>query len=261
MALTLNKIKNRIETLALAHKQINSFYFGAPSEFDIQDGVGDVAYPACFCEKLDGVTNRDEQLHTYNFRLYFYDLVNVAEGTNENRTDVLSDMDSVALDLLSMMMSAVYQDDWIISATSNEVSKYEQLGDMVGGSVREVGISVEFAADSCQVPQDSVTFNDDFDMARTRLIVYTGTGAEGNSFSPTDDSTGVTLAGRIVIGGFRAGMFKRVITTLPVNTDKIQVVGTDQGDRKGILSTTGVISLQTGDALISGEELAFILWE
>ena len=255
MALTLNKIKNRIETLALAHKQINSFYFGAPSEFDIQDGVGDVAYPACFCEKLDGVTNRDEQLHTYNFRLYFYDLVNVAEGTNENRTDVLSDMDSVALDLLSMMMSAVYQDDWIISATSNEVSKYEQLGDMVGGSVREVGISVEFAADSCQVPQDSVTFNEDFDMARTRILTYTGTGAEGDSFAVTD------LINKIVLAAYRAGLYKRIVTTLPTDTDHLRVVGTDQGDRKGILSTTGYVGMQTGDALVSGEILDFIIWE
>lgn len=255
MALTLNQILARIGTLALAHKQIRSFYRGAPTDFDIQGGAGDNIYPALFCEKLPGTTNRAEHQHQYNFRLYFYDLINVAEGSQENEQDVLSDMDSVAFDFLAMLMSSVYQDEYMVVDSSSEESRVQQLGDMVGGSVHEIGIRVDFLADSCQVPAEDVTFETDLDMARTRILTYTGTALEGDSFTVTD------LAGKIVLAAYRAGFYKRILTTVPTDTDKIQVVGTDLGSRKGVLSTTGVVSLQTGDALVSGEVLDFILWE
>jgi hypothetical protein len=255
MALTLNQVINRIKTLALSHKQIRSFYRGAPTDFDIQGGAGDNIYPALFCEKLPGSTNRAEHLHQYNFRLYFYDLVNLSEGSQENEQDVLSDMDSVALDFMAMIMSYTYQDDWEVVDNSSEESAVQELGDMVGGSVREIGVKVLFAADNCQVPAEDVTFNEDIDMARTRILTYTGTGAESDSFTVTD------LAGKVVLAAYRAGFYKRIITTLPTDTDKVRVVGTDLGSRKGILSTTGAVRLQTGDALVDGEILDFIIWE
>lgn len=255
MALSLNQVINRIGVLALAHKQIRSFYRGAPTDFDIQGGAGDNIYPALFCEKLPGSTNRLEHQHQYNFRLYFYDLINVAEGSQENEQDVLSDMDSVALDFTAMLMSSVYQDDYQVVDSSSEESRVQQLGDMVGGSVHEIGIKVDFLADSCQVPQDEVTFNEDFDMARTRILTYTGTGLEGAAFEVA------ALAGKVVLAAYRAGFYKRLITTLPTDTDKVRVIGTDLGTRKGILSTTGFVGLQTGDALVDGEILDFIIWE
>lgn len=255
MALTLNQVIKRLETLALSHKQIKSFYRGAPVDFDIQGGAGDNIYPALFCEKLPGSTNRTEHQHQYNFRLHFYDLVNIASGSQENEQEVLSDMDSVGLDFMAMIMSYTYQDIWQIVDNSSEESQVFQLGDLVGGSVREIGIKIDFLADNCQVPAEDVTFNEDFDMARTRILTYTGTGSEGSSFTVPD------LAGKIVLSAYRAGFYKRTLTTVPTDTDKIQVVGTDLGNRKGIQSTTGAVSLQTGDALVSGEILDFIIWE
>lgn len=255
MALSLNQILARFRTLGLAHKQINTVYFGQPSDFDIQGGSGNVTYPALFIEKLPGVTSRATHQHRYNFRLYFYDLVKVAEGTNDNRDEVLSDMDSVALDFLAMLMSATYQDDWVIVDDVAEESREEQLGDMVAGSVREVGIFIDFLADNCQVPQDEVTFNEDFDMARTRLLPYDGTGNEGSSFVVPN------LAGKIVLAVFRQTTYKRPILTVPTDTDHVQIVGNDLGNRKGILSTTGVASLQAGDALMPLETFDFLIWE
>lgn len=252
--MTLGQVINRIQTLALAHKQIRSFYRGAPADFDIQGGAGDVIYPALFCEKLPGATNRLNRQHQYNFRLYFYDLVNVAEKSKENEQDVLSDMDSVALDFMAMLMSSVYQDDWQIVDTAIESTEVEQLGDMVGGSIREVGILVDFLADSCQVPAENVTFETDFDMARTKILTYTGTGSEGASFTVTG------LSGKNVLAAYRAGSYKRIITTTPTDTDKMKVTGTDLGSNKGILSSDGTVGFQTGDSLISGEVLDFIIW-
>jgi hypothetical protein len=92
-------------------------------------------------------------------------------------------------------------------------------------------------------------------MARTRILTYTGTGGEGDTFTVTN------LAGKVVLAVYRAGFYKRAIVDIPTDSDKIQVTGTDLGSSKGILSTTGGIKLQTGDALVPGEILDFIIWE
>ena len=250
MALTLQQIVKRIETLSLAHKQIRSFFRGSPADFEIH---GENIYPAVFCEKLPGSINRADHQQQYNFRLYFYDLINVAEGTDENELDVLSDMDLVANDILAMLMSYVYQDDYEIVDNSSEESRVQQTGDMVGGSVREIGIKVLFLADTCQVPTDDVNFQNTFDMARTKLITYTGTGAEGDSFSVAD------IMNSYVMAAYRAGQYRRVIPVVPTDAEKIQVVGVDAGS-KGIFSTTGAVSLQVGDGLLPGEILDFLIY-
>lgn len=249
--MTLNQIVARIRTLALSHKQIRTFYFGDVPEFDAN---GDIIYAACFLESLPGGINRDEHFQRFNFRIYLVDLVNVSEDTEGNETEVLSDMSSVASDILSMLMYHEYEDDWLPITQASITPVTESLGDMVAGVMMEVGINVPFLADRCVVPSDDVEFETDFDMARTRILTYTGTGLEGAAFN-------AGLAGKIVLAAYRAGFYKRIITTIPTDSDKIRVVGTDLGDRKGILSTTGFVGLQTGDALISGEILDFIIWE
>lgn len=252
MALTLNQIVARIRSLALSHKQLNSFYFGEVPEFDANS---DIDYPACFLELLPGGLNDDERIDRFNFRFYFLDRVLVAEDTEGNETEVLSDMRSVAVDMKAMLKYFGYQDDWMIDAASSISPLTETLGDMVGGCFMEVGITVDNLLDRCQVPATDVTFETDFDMARTRILTYDGTGVEGSSFTVTN------LAGKIVMAVYRAGTYKRAITTLPTDSDKIKVTGTDLGDRKGILSNTGNVALQTNDALIEGEVLDFIIYE
>ena len=250
--MTLNSVIDRVRTLALSHKQINSFYFGDVPEFDAN---GEVNYPACFLEITPGRVDRVEKMQAFNFRLYLVDLVPESTESEENETDVLSDMHSVCADLLSMLMYSEYEDDWRIAETSTVTPVTESLNDLVAGVYADIEIGVDFLADRCQVPADDVTFENDFDMARTRILTYTGTGSEGSSFTVTD------LAGKIVLAAYRAGNYKRVIVTTPTDTDKIKVTGTDLGNRKGILSSDGTVALQTGDALMSGEVLDFILWE
>lgn len=253
MALTLNQVVQRLQLLALSHKQIKWFYVGDFWEFDSQEKTID--YPACFVEMMPGVIDRTNHQQRFNFKVWLLDLVKVVKDTEGNETEVISDMSSVAADFAAMLMSSTYQDDWEIAVESVVTPVTEQLGDMTAGVTLEIGIMVEFAADRCQVPADDVTFETDFDMARTRLLTYTGTGVEGSSFTVTD------LAGKDVLAAYRAGGYRRIITTVPVDFDKIQVVGTDLGSRKGILSTTGVVSLSAGDILMAGEVLDFILWE
>ena len=252
MSLTLNQVIARIETLALSHKQIRSFYFGEVPEFDAN---GEIVYPACFLEQQPGSIDRVEKLQKFAFRLYLVDLVPESTASEENETDVLSDMHSVAADMMAMLMYSEYEDDWLITETAPVTPVTESLGDLVAGAYVDIEVGVDFLADRCQVPAEDVTFEEDFDMARTRILTYTGTGAEGSSFTVTN------LAGKTVLAAYRAGSYKRIITTVPTDTDKLQVVGTDLGSRKGIAATTGVVSMQVGDMLVSGEILDFILWE
>lgn len=250
--MTLNQVIDRTRTLALSHEQIKSFYFGDVPEFDAN---GEILYAACFLEIQPGTIDRVQHLQWFRFRLYLVDLVPESTESEENETDVLSDMHSICADMLAMLMFSGYEDDWMVGETAQVTPVTESLGDMVAGVYADIEIGVEFLADRCQVPADDITFENDFDMARTRILTYTGTGTEGDSFTVPD------LAGKTVLAAYRAGFYKRVGVSVPADTEHLQVVGTDLGLRKGIAATTGVVSLQTGDALVNGEIVDLIIWE
>lgn len=251
MALTLNQVISRIRTLSLSHSQINDFYFGDVPEFDAN---GDLSYPAVLLEQQPGNIDRVNRLQTFSFRAYLLDRVLVSEDTEGNEQEVLSDMSSVAADLLAMLMYYENEDVFIISQVSPVSSVTEQMGDMVAGVVVDFTVSVEFLIDRCQVPAEDVTFETDFDMARTKILTYTATGSDGESFTVTG------LSGKNVLAVYRAGGYKRIITTTPTDTDKIRITGTDLGSNKGILSSDGNVRLSAGDYLVDGEVLDFLIW-
>jgi hypothetical protein len=251
MALSLNQIIARLRSLALAHKQINHFFFGDVPEFDSRE---DITYPACFCEQQPGGIDRVNKQQRFNFRLYFVDLVHVSERTEENETEVLSDMTQVAGDLLSMLMNPLYQDDWTILDTAQVIPVTESLGDMGAGVVMDVSILIDFFADSCQVPAEDVEFDQTYDMPRTKIYNYTATGSEGPSFAIAD------LSGKHILALWRAGTYKRAVAVAPTDTEKIQVGTVDLGSGKGILGN-GTINLEADDALIPTEKLDILYYE
>lgn len=249
MLRSLNQITQRLRSLAISHKQINHFYFGDVHEFLAN---GDINYPACFCEEQAGTIDRTNHQQRFNFRLYFADLVGVSERTELNETEVLSDMRQVANDMLSVLMNPVYQEDWIIVETANIISFTEGTEDMVAGVIMDIGIILDFLADSCEVPADDVEFEQTIDMPRTKIHTYTATGGE-NSFSVA------TLSGKHILGAWRAGMYKRAIATLPDESEKIQVGVVDAGNGQGIVSN-GTVTLQTGDILITDEKVDLLYY-
>lgn len=222
--------------------------FGDPWEFDTN---ANIVYAGCFIEQIPGSLNSDDHLQKFSFRIYFLDRVGVSEDTEGNETEVLSDMSQVAADFYSMLK--YYEDDWDVESLSQVESVTEALGDMVAGVKMEVSLGVPFLVDRCQVPADDVEFETDFDMARTRLLTYTATEGD-NSFTVPD------LANKIVMAAYRAGSYKRIITTVPTDTDNIKVSGTDLGSRKGI-NATGTVTLAVGDFLVEGEILDFLIIE
>jgi hypothetical protein len=255
MALTLNQIIARLRTLALSHDQINSFYQGDPWEFDSN---GDVTFPALFLEPVAGVIDRTERLTKYGFKCYFLDLVKVANDTEGNEQEVLSDMASVAEDFIAMLNYSGYQDDWLIEQRSSLSPVTEALNDMAAGQVLEIVIEVEFLSDRCQVPASEIVFEDDdggivlLDPAKKpRTLTYTSVGDSGDSF------TVPSLAGKFVIAAFRAGSYKRVSVNATTDSEIIRVHGAQQ---TGGIVATGTVDLEDGDTLINDEKLDFIYY-
>jgi hypothetical protein len=249
MPLTFNQIVARIRSLSLSHDQVNDFYFGDPHEFLAN---GDITYPCVFLESFPGVIDRANKIQRFTFRLYAYDLVHVATDTEENETEVLSDMSSVADDLLSMFFSPTYQDDWIIGDTALKGFGTEKLDDMVAGAELEITIGVEYFADSCQVPAEDVEFPQNIDMPRTKILTFTATGGE-NTFAVA------TLANKHVLAAWRTLAYKRVTAAVPDDSEKIQVGTVDMGSGQGILGD-GTATLKLGDTLLANEKVDFLYY-
>lgn len=250
MPLTLNQIITRIERLARSHRQVNHFYFGDLPEFTAN---GDITYPAVFLETQPGIIDRVNKVQRYNFRIYAADLVHVSQDTEENETEVLSDMSGVLDDIISMIANPVYQFDWEISETLAKGLDTEKLDDMVAWAAADITIAVEFFSDSCVVPADDVDFDQTINMSRVKIITYDATGSEGNSW------TVAGIVSKNVIAAFRAGSYKRIKITVP-DTEEIQLAGVLLSDNKGIV-TTGVITLSAGDAPIADEKFDFLIYD
>ena len=248
--MTLNQIIARLRTLALSHRQLNHFRFGDKWEIDAN---GDIVYAGCFVESQPGNYDQINKTQRYNFRIFFYDRVGVSEDTEGNETEVLSDMRSIALDFVALLMNPTYQYDWTISETGSIIEETEQLGDMVAGVAIDLGIDVPFLADSCQVPADDTEFEQTFDMPRTKIYTYTATGSETDSFAVS------FLSGKPILAIWRAGFYKRAVNELPTDSEKIQVGVTDLGSGLGILGN-GTVNLETGDALITDEKVDFLYY-
>lgn len=244
---TLNQVIDRIRSLALSHKQIRSFYFGDVPEFDAN---GEIVYAACFLEAQPGVIDNDNRLQRFNFRMYLVDLVPESTNSEENETEVLSDMSSVETDMLSLMMKPAYQDEWQISAVNQRSLGTELLNDMGAGVYFDFSVSLDFLADACEVPATPIDPNPDFDMARTKLLEYEADGTETDSF----DVAGIT--GLNIWGVWRAGSFKKPIIGTPTDTEKIGFAGTD-ATVKGVYVTSDTVSLGSNQFLIAGEKINF----
>ena len=149
--MTLNQVIKRIETLALNHAQIRSFYRGSVTDF-LNDKT--TRYAACFLQDSPGNIDVAGNSLNLNFKLFLLDLVNVSENPKANELDVQSDMLSVAADLIALMDDSVYS-NWRIGQTSPFNLVKEELDDMVAGVVADITISIPYIKDICAVPTNS----------------------------------------------------------------------------------------------------------
>jgi hypothetical protein len=148
--MTLNNILNRIRQIALSHKQVRNFYKGLVTDF-LTDKT--TRYPSVFLQDNGGLISTSGHATTLNFRMYILDLVHVSEETKLNEYDVLSDMLSIAMDIVTQMNAGDYQ-DWRLSADNNVQLVTEYDNDMVAGCVIDFQIAIMFRQDLCQIPSD-----------------------------------------------------------------------------------------------------------
>jgi hypothetical protein len=146
--MTLNQVIKRIETLALAHKQVRSFKKGFVTDFFTDKTT---QYPAVCLQDSDAGINLSGHTASLKYRMFIADLVHVSEDTKSNEQDVQSDMFSIAMDLFTQLNNPNY-DDWKISDDNPVVLFAENENDLQAGCIIDFTISFIFPQNVCQVP-------------------------------------------------------------------------------------------------------------
>lgn len=152
--MTFNQIIRRIKEIATAHLQVKTFGRGLVSDFLTEKTT---QYPAVFLQNAGGKFSMNGRSSTVSFRMFIVDMVHVSEETNDNETDVHSDMISIALDLLAQMNNGNYN-DWQISSDNNFQIVVETDGDMYAGIYVDFSISFIYNQNVCQVPTTKTTY-------------------------------------------------------------------------------------------------------
>ena len=147
--MTLNQVIKRIETIALAHKQINDFREGDVVTF-LKDS--DIVYPACLCQILPGRISKVDKHTTVRIALYLCDLVNLSIDSKTNELEVKSNMLSVAEDLMAAFQYPSYQLDWEMPEEGSVEFLDEKFEDMISAVLLTFDIKTRFDSNRCQIP-------------------------------------------------------------------------------------------------------------
>lgn len=176
--MTVNQVIKRIRELTLAHKQIRAFRKGLVTDFFADKTA---KYPAALLQDLGGNISLSGHSTTINYRLFLVDLVHVSADTKENEDDVMSDMVSIAMDLLAQFNNGNY-DDWKVSTDNSLEFVKEGDNDLYEGIVMDFSVRIMYEQNICQVPTDITDYTPtDESMKYIYDVKYTATGAEGNT--------------------------------------------------------------------------------
>ena len=141
--LTLNQVVSQIKAIAEAHEQINTVYFGDFDEFLGESA--DNVYPAMYFDVMP--SNISTRTLTLNFSLYFFDRM-LPEKVNE--TEGLSDMLSVAQDILAQLMYQEFEFEMNSNVSLTPIT--EDTPDNLITWKADISLNLPFTADRCVVP-------------------------------------------------------------------------------------------------------------
>ncbi len=208
--MTLNNVLDRISKISLSHKQVRNFYKGLVSDF-LNDHT--TLYPSVFLQDNGGNISVSRKQTTLSFRMYILDLVHVAADTKMNEYDVLSDMISIAQDLITQISNTAYT-DWRISADNAVQFVVENDGDMNAGVVVDITISIQFTQDACAIPSDLIPVTDNSMDKNVYFATYIGQGDEGSTLTPPSE-----VIGKKIINLIREPNNLHPVSNLPSNEE------------------------------------------
>ena len=152
--MTLNQVIQRLQTIAENHRQINSFQYGAIADW-LANAQPKAECPVMFVDHSNGNISTTQRLTTHNFNIYLLDLVNASNNAMSNETEVLSDMLSVAEDVISIIKSPDYENatlPWFSPGDAAVSMVVDDTTDRMAGVLIAISISTLFEPNRCQVP-------------------------------------------------------------------------------------------------------------
>lgn len=162
---TFNQIITAFQTIATAHKQINTFGVGDIWEIETS---GTITYPLMWAQP--DISRVEENVFVSSWKLLFMDIIHKDE---RNENDVLSDMELVALDIIAQLQAPSYEFDF--NANGITLERFtERFTDYVGGVMINVELRIPYNADRCAIPSSTITTGTNTNLV---LIVNAVTGA------------------------------------------------------------------------------------
>jgi len=184
--LTLNNVIYKLQAFAELHKQVKHFDTG-----DLVDILtnGDITYPACFLEQLNGSVSISSKVTDFSFRIWFCDLADTATESQRNEVEVKSDLTSICEDYAAMLNSeAKSNSDFILSNTDFQIEYFtEKFEDVVIAAAMNITIGTKYLANRCQVPAIGIpSATPTYSCIVLNNFIYKGLGTEGNTLTISD---------------------------------------------------------------------------
>ena len=153
--ITYNNIVNRFERFVADHLLLKTFTHGSPSGVDLEKFE---VYPALHLV-YTGATYENTSKE-YSFEVYILDLPPDKAKKIENQTQLVSNAEQVAEDILADMMNGgnVFNFSDLYTVTNASTTPLEETtSNSLAGILLTIGIEVGYAFDSCNAPLSGVT--------------------------------------------------------------------------------------------------------
>jgi len=153
--ITYNNIVNRFEKFVEDHLFLKTFTHGSPSGVDLDKFE---VYPALHLV-YTGATY-DNTSKEYSFEVYILDLPPDKADKVDNQTQLVSNAEQVAEDILADMMNGdnVFNFNDLYSVTSASSTPLEETtSNSLAGVLLSISIEVGYTFDSCNAPLSGVT--------------------------------------------------------------------------------------------------------
>lgn len=173
-------------------------------------------------------------------------------GTNVYQNDKLKNALGINFIIVNNTIETILAKQFVLDTVAGTITRYQGDGvtpnDWFAGDILIVPTFFKYI--NGQIVSQGV----DPGVATPRVYEYLATGTEGDAFVLSG------IIGLKIWGVWRAGQFRKPITTTPTDSEHIKVGGTDLGGNKGIMAD-GNVGLESGDALMPNEQLIFGYYE